>query len=123
MQTIILKAFAGGLPLALVSAVLGSMIQWRRMAFFGDTISHSALLGIGLSLLLGFNYPIGIIVVTICIALFLHSSGNSRIPMDTALAVCAHLSLAGGMFTLYLAGSKVHWEDDPIRQYSCTHHL
>ena len=110
MGETIAKAIVAGVPLAVVAALLGTFIQWRRMAFFGDALSHSALLGIGLSLLLGINQYVGIVAVLALIATYLHSTSDSKLPADTRLAVSAHLSLALGSLAIYLSGSRIHWE-------------
>ena len=47
----VLYALAAGISLALVAGPLGSFIVWRRMSYFGDTLAHSALLGIAIGLL------------------------------------------------------------------------
>ena len=39
------RALLGGLGVALVAGPLGCFVVWRRMAYFGDTLAHSALLG------------------------------------------------------------------------------
>src|SRR3989338_2199749 len=53
MADFLLNALLAGLALALVAGPLGSFVVWRRMAYFGDTLSHAALLGVALGLLLG----------------------------------------------------------------------
>jgi hypothetical protein len=40
------RAILAGVGLALTTGPLGCFIIWRRMAYFGDTIAHSALLGV-----------------------------------------------------------------------------
>ncbi|MFT6860013.1 MAG: zinc transport system permease protein, partial [Thalassolituus oleivorans] len=40
-----------GILLAATTGPLGSFVVWRRMAFFGDTLAHGALLGITLGVL------------------------------------------------------------------------
>ena len=45
-------ALAAGLGVAAVAGPLGVFVVWRRMAYFGDTMAHSALLGVALGLLL-----------------------------------------------------------------------
>jgi hypothetical protein len=45
------RALIAGVGLALVAGPLGCFIVWRRMAYFGDTMAHSALLGIALAFL------------------------------------------------------------------------
>ena len=42
------RALIAGIGIALVTGPLGCFIIWRRLSFFGDTLSHSALLGLSL---------------------------------------------------------------------------
>ena len=46
----IIRAFAAGIGLALITGPLGCFIIWRRLSYFGDTIAHSALLGVVIAL-------------------------------------------------------------------------
>src|SRR3990167_3692728 len=46
MIEILLPALLVGLLLAAISGPLGCFVVWSRMAYFGDTLAHSALLGI-----------------------------------------------------------------------------
>ena len=41
------------LALALVAGPLGCFVVWRRMAYFGDGLAHSALLGVAIGLVIG----------------------------------------------------------------------
>ena len=43
MDDFVLRAMLAGLGVAAVAGPLGSFVVWRRMAYFGDTLSHSAL--------------------------------------------------------------------------------
>ncbi len=61
------RALAAGIGVALVTGPLGCFVVWRRMAYFGATLSHSALLGIALALLLGVDPVIGIIVQSLIV--------------------------------------------------------
>ncbi len=45
MDDFVWRAIIGGLGIAAVAGPLGSFVVWRRMAFFGDALAHSALLG------------------------------------------------------------------------------
>lgn len=38
-------ALLAGTGIALLAGPLGSFMVWRRMAYFGDTMAHSGLLG------------------------------------------------------------------------------
>ena len=52
MDTFLWRALLGGIGVVLVAGPLGCFVVWRRMAYFGDTLAHSALLGIALGFLL-----------------------------------------------------------------------
>ncbi|MCZ4282809.1 metal ABC transporter permease [Kiloniella laminariae] len=103
MEDFLLRALIAGVGVALISGPLGCFVVWRRMAYFGDTLAHSALLGVALGLLLGFNLTLGIVATAIMIALlvtlFQH---QKRIASDTLLGILAHSSLAISLVVLGL---------------------
>ena len=65
------RALLAGIGIALVTGPLGCFVVWRRMSFFGDTLSHSALLGVLLSVAFNLNISLTIFVVSSLIALIL----------------------------------------------------
>ena len=106
MPDFILYALVAGLSLAVVAGPLGSFVVWRRMSYFGDTLAHSALLGIALGLLLDFNLQLSIIVVCVIAGLLLVSmSRRDTVATDTLLGIIAHSALATGVVLLALSGS------------------
>ena len=46
MADFLILALLAGTGVALITGPLGAFVVWRRMAYFGDTLAHSALLGI-----------------------------------------------------------------------------
>lgn len=95
------RALIGGLGVALVAGPLGCFVVWRRMAYFGDTLAHSALLGIALSFLLSLPLNVGVIVTCVVIALALVLLSRTRaLATDTLLGILAHSALAIGLVTL-----------------------
>ncbi|MBP8926443.1 MAG: metal ABC transporter permease, partial [Pseudomonadales bacterium] len=72
MDEFLLRALAAGIGVAAIAGALGCFLVWRRMAFFGDTLSHSALLGIALGLFLGIDVTLAALllcaVVTVAFA-------------------------------------------------------
>ena len=44
-----IRALIAGIGVALVTGPLGCFVIWRRLSYFGDTLSHSALLGVTLA--------------------------------------------------------------------------
>jgi len=41
-----IRALIAGIGVALVTGPLGCFVVWRRLSYFGDTLAHSALLGV-----------------------------------------------------------------------------
>ena len=105
MDELIFRALAGGLILAAMLGPLGSFVVWRRMAYFGDTIAHSALLGVALSLLSAGAMPMtaAIFLVAISVAFILSRySRDARFHTDTLLGILAHSALALGLVLVAL---------------------
>ena len=92
------RALIAGVGLALVAGPLGCFIVWRRMAYFGDTMAHSALLGVALSFLLDINLTLGVFVVaaTVSLALLLLQRRNA-LSTDALLGILSHSTLAIGL--------------------------
>lgn len=93
-----------GVILAAITGPLGSFVVWRRMAFFGDTLAHGALLGITLGVLSDINLTLALVLSCVILALLLlplqHGSGLSS---DTLLGIVSHSTLAIGLVALSLA--------------------
>ena len=97
------RALIGGVGVAAVAGPLGCFVVWRRMAYFGDTMAHSALLGVALGFLLGFDPAVGVIAVTVAIALLLLMLQRSRhIATDTLLGILSHSALSIGLVVISL---------------------
>lgn len=103
MLDILLPAWLAGLLLSFITAPLGAFVVWRKMAYFGDTLSHSALLGVALGIFLQIDPYIAVIAMTIILALALvwieHKTNYS---VDTVLGIIAHCSLSLGVITISL---------------------
>jgi zinc transport system permease protein len=102
----LLDSLLAGWLLSSMSGPLGSFIVWRRMAYFGDTLAHSALLGITLGFLFDVQLNLAIILCAVFVALLLASLQRQHIiPSDTLLGLMAHTTLAAGLVTLSLVDS------------------
>jgi ABC-type Mn2+/Zn2+ transport system permease subunit len=82
------RALVAALLMGILCPLLGVFVVIRRMAFFGDAISHSAFTGIALGLLLGVDPSLSAIGFAIVIALGMGwFQARSRIPSDTIIGV------------------------------------
>ncbi len=108
MADFLIRAVVAGLLLALVAGPLGCFIVWRRMAYFGDTLSHSALLGIALGLLLDLNMQLTVIFICCLVALLLVLMETRKsLATDTLLGILAHSSLAVGLVLLSFTNTQI----------------
>ena len=62
---ILAPAWLIGSVLVCLTAPLGCLMLWRRMAFFADTLAHGTLLGVALAALLALPYWTGVAVVSL----------------------------------------------------------
>ena len=101
MADFVVRALAAGLLVALITGPLGCFVVWRRMAYFGDTLAHSALLGISFGLLMDLNLQFAVILACLAIALLLvQMESRHHLASDTILGILAHSSLAFGLVIL-----------------------
>ncbi len=101
MADFLLYALLGGIGVALIAGPLGSFVVWRRMAYFGDTLAHSALLGIALGILFDINLNLAVVLCSVLLALLLVSLQRKRfIATDTLLGIMAHSSLSLGLVAI-----------------------
>ena len=97
----IVRAFAAGIGLAFITGPLGCFIVWRRLSYFGDTIAHTALLGVVIAYALDFNLIIAVFVVSCLLALsLLFLQRRTNLPDDALLGLLAHSVLAIGLVLL-----------------------
>ena len=95
------RALVAGIGVALVAGPLGCFIIWRRMAYFGDTLSHAALLGVALSLLFEVNTTLAVGGVSIVMAMMLLTLRRSEnLSSDAILGLLSHSALALGLVCL-----------------------
>ncbi len=103
MADFLLFALLGGIGVALVAGPLGSFVVWRRMAYFGDTLAHSALLGIAVGVLFDINFNLAVVSCCVILALILVSLQRQRlVATDTLLGIMAHSSLSLGLVAVAL---------------------
>lgn len=104
MTDFIVRALIAGLCIAAIAGPLGSFVVWRRMSYFGDTLAHSALLGIALGILMDINMQIAIVFSSLLFAaLLIVLQRRKTLSTDTLLGILAHATLAFGLLILSLS--------------------
>ena len=99
----IVRAIIAGLLVVLVSGPLGCVVVWRRMAYFGDALAHSALLGTALALMMNLNPLLGVMFIGIVISyLLMRLQAKKDLSSDAVLGILSHGALAAGLVLLAL---------------------
>ena len=101
IDTFIINALIGGALVAAIAGPLGCFMVWRKMAYFGDTIAHSALMGVALGI--AFDSENLIIMIATCSSvalMLLFLQRDKRFSSDTLLGILAHSSLSIGMIVI-----------------------
>lgn len=92
------RAMVAGIGVALTAGPLGCFVVWRRMAYFGDTMAHSALLGVALSLLLQLNLIVSVFLVASAVSILLiFLQRRQALSSDALLGILSHSALAIGL--------------------------
>jgi zinc transport system permease protein len=95
------RAFVAGIGLAIITGPLGCFIVWRRLSYFGDTLAHSALLGVVIAYALSFNIVLSVFIISGVISLsLLYLQKKTFLPNDALLGLLAHSVLAIGLVLL-----------------------
>ena len=95
------RALVAGIGVAIIAGPLGCFIVWRRLAYFGDTLSHAALLGVALAFLLEIDITLTVFVVCLLISLcLLVLQRRAGLSSDALLGLLSHSALALGLVAL-----------------------
>ena len=126
--SLLLPAWAMGSLLVCLTAPLGCLMLWRRMAFFADTMAHGTVLGVAIAGALQLPFGLGVSLVALLLVAVLWVLHDPRLPNDALLALCSASLLCSGLILIqhlpalrpellsYLFGDllSVEWLDLPI---------
>lgn len=105
--TFMKNALLGVLLITPLFGLLGTMIVNNRMAFFADSLGHSALTGIAIGVILGVANPLGAMLffaVLITVAILFVKKANTA-STDTIIGVFSSTAVALGLVILSRNGS------------------
>ncbi|MEX0343568.1 MAG: metal ABC transporter permease [Rhizobiaceae bacterium] len=95
------RALIAGIGVAVVAGPLGCFVVWRRLAYFGDTLAHAALLGVALAFLFEVNITLAVFTVSAIVALLLLLlQRRAVLSGDALLGLLSHSALAIGLVVL-----------------------
>lgn len=108
LEPFLINAILAGVAVAIITGVMGCFVVWRRMAYFGDSLAHSALLGVALGFAVGIALNVGIIIICSVFALLLLWLQQKKVlATDTLLGILAHSALSLGMVTISVMGRRI----------------
>ena len=106
MDDFLIRALLAGLGVAVVAGPYGCFVVWRRMAYFGETLAHTALFGVALGFLFEVDLIVGMILAVALAALLLGiAQRDKRLGSDAILGILASLTLAGGIVTVSMTST------------------
>ena len=123
LEDFFFRALLGGIGVAIVAGPVGCFIIWRRLAYFGDTLSHSALLGVAMALLLELNITLSVFFISLIVSLLLLLlQKRASLSSDALLGLLAHATLAVGLVVLaFMTWVRVDLMGISLRRYLSSH--
>lgn len=96
------NAFLAIILITPLFGLIGTMVVNNKLAFFSDSIGHSALTGVAIGIILGVSNPtISMIIFAILFAFFLNIIKNKRTSStDTIISVFSSTAIAIGLLLL-----------------------
>ncbi|WP_425619516.1 metal ABC transporter permease [Buchnera aphidicola] len=107
MFKLIFLGWLTGVILSLTTAALGSFVLWRRIASFGDTLSHSSILGIAISIIFNINSFFSLFLLMSILAIIL-AWLETLLPfaIDTILNIISHSTLSLGIILMSIISNN-----------------
>jgi zinc transport system permease protein len=107
MEDFILRALIAALGISIIAGSLGCFVIWKRMSYFSESISHSALLGVSLGLASGLGMHAGLVIVGVVFAgLIVILQQKQVLSSDAILGIFSHLALSLGIVILGIVGGE-----------------
>lgn len=101
MDDFLWRALLAGLGVAIVAGPFGCFVVWRGLAYYGETLAHTALFGVALGLWLSIDVIWGMLAATVLAGLALGlGQRQGKLAGDTLLGILASSALAAGLVTV-----------------------
>lgn len=98
-----IRALIAGLAVGFIAPIIGTFLVVRRYALLADTLSHVALVGVAVGLLIGINPLIGALAVCLVVSLGMEKIRRShKLFSESVLALFLSGSLAVALIILAL---------------------
>lgn len=105
LEDFIFRAILAAVGISIISGSLGCFVIWKRMSYFSESISHSALLGTSLGFASGLGMHFGLVMVGAIFAIFIVILQRKNfLSNDTILGIFSHIFLSLGIVVLGFIG-------------------
>lgn len=95
IDAIFINAFLASIGISMLLAIIGCLLIWKDMSYFGHSVGHGSFLGISLALYFEINESIGILAIILILAILLLSLQRlSFLSPSTLLIILAHSAFA-----------------------------
>ncbi len=109
MDDFFIKALFAGIGIAISTSLIGVFILWKRMSYFGDAISHSTILGLGISSIISLQPTYGIIIFVLFFAFLVNFIDRENFySKDSVIAILSYSSLALGLILMAIFPSQIN---------------
>lgn len=79
-------------------AIIGNFILWKRLSYFGDAISHSALFGVALGVFLKTDQILTLIIFNLLFSFIIHLiSKQKSFSLDSMVVIVAYFFIASAI--------------------------
>ena len=95
LESFLIKPFAALMLISCSCSLLGVFVLWKKLSYFGDSLSHSILLGLLLGTIFGFNQIIALVLFAIIFAFLVGLNlQNKYFSKDTIIAISSYFCVA-----------------------------
>ena len=86
----LLAPFCYSVIFSFLAGPIGSLILWRRMSFFGETIAHASLLAFVLEHLIGWPLESSMVVISVLYCLLIEFFDNKDLEQSSFLPMLSY---------------------------------
>ena len=105
MEDFIIRGLVAAIGISIIAGSLGCFVIWKRMSYFSESISHSALLGVSLGIASGIGIHFGLIIAGVLFAsLIVILQQRKFLSNDAILGIFSHIALSLGIVVLSIVG-------------------
>ena len=95
IEAFLIKPFLALILITISCSLLGIFVLWKKLAYFGDGLSHSILLGFVLGAVFDSNQILALIIFALCFASLVELiSLNRSFSKDTIIAISSYFCIA-----------------------------